>query len=177
MGAQDVRHGRCAEDGAQGWRLAAPTTPRTLPVCERTVHSTTAEEGGRERERRVAPERHKNRPETPADSMPRLVLAVCAAGAAAAVYALHRRRRRPVHVGPHSAVGVVGMGVMGSQVSHCNGMTALTFFLALRTSWLDCFLDTSSADLSAFLVPAFPPKPACAQLCGEAEAACLWTRS
>ena len=76
--------------------------------------------GGRERDG-VSPQKGiRTVRETPADSMPRLVLAVCAAGAAAAVYALHRRRRRPVHVGPHSAVGVVGMGVMGSQVSHCN---------------------------------------------------------
>jgi hypothetical protein len=57
------------------------------------------------------------------------VIGAFAAASAVAVLALRRRRRRPVHKGPPAAVGVVGLGVMGSQV---RGNAKDLWFLALR---------------------------------------------
>ena len=45
-----------------------------------------------------------------------VLAAACAAGVVAIVIVRLRRKKTASHSGPKSAVGVVGMGVMGSQV-------------------------------------------------------------
>ena len=147
-------------------------------LCLFFLISLSCEEAGERERRRVAPERHKNRPGDARRQYAKACAGCLRRGrggrcirasppppSSRACWSALRRRSR--WDGRH--------GLAGEPLQQ--PMTALIFFFARHTSWLDCLLDASSADLSAFLVFASPPKPACAQLCGEAEAACLWTRS